>query len=72
MDNPDHNTRTLLQSQLAQHTLIVSRGSDSNIDPGSADLNSGRSQIRSFDLLRTPLDGWDYATSGTRLGWGKF
>ena len=70
MDNPDHSTRTLLKSRFDDKTLFVSRGSDDNIDFGSASLDSGRSQIRAFDLTAVPSGGYNYATTGKRIGWG--
>ena len=70
MDNADHNTRTLLKSRFDENWLLVSRGSADNIDPGSASLDSGRSQIRAFDLSAVPSGGYNYGTSGKRIGWG--
>ena len=70
MDNPDHNTRTLYLSQFMRNMLIVSRGSNANIDPGAAYLNGGRGQIRAFDLNHVPSGGYDFSTQGLRLGWG--
>lgn len=51
--------------------LLVSRGSSDNMDLTARELRSGHSQIRAFDLGREP-DGrpYDYASEGTRLGWG--
>ena len=70
MNNSDHITRTLLKSRFNENMLLVSRGSNENIDPGAAYLSSGRSQIRAFDLSKVPNGGYDYTTSGIRLGWG--
>lgn len=70
MDNPDHNTRTFLASQFIDQTLIISRGSNDNIDPGAAVLSSGRSQIRAFDLRNIPPSGYDFGSIGRRLGRG--
>ena len=70
MDNPDHNTRTLLTSQFVDQTLIISRGSNDNVDPGAAALSSGRSQIRAFDLGTIPPGDYEFVSTGRRLGWG--
>ncbi|KAL9100409.1 MAG: hypothetical protein Q9163_004207, partial [Psora crenata] len=70
MGNSDHTTRTLLISQFADGTLYVSRGSNENIDPAAADITSGRSQIKAFDLNNLPRGGYDYTTGGRLLGWG--
>jgi glucose/arabinose dehydrogenase len=71
MDNPDHSTRTLLLSRLVDGMMLVSRGSADNVDLGAASLDSGRSQIRAFNLTEL-ADGqsYDYTTQGLRLGWG--
>ena len=37
-------------SQKANGTLLVSRGSTSNVDPLAEMLSSGHSQIKAFDL----------------------
>ena len=70
MYNDDHNTRTLVTSTFAKNMMYVSRGSNDNIDPGAASLASGRSQIKAFDLTTVPTGGYDFSTSGKRLGWG--
>ena len=70
MSTSDHTTRTLLVSQKVDGTLLVSRGSTSNIDPEAEMLSSGHSQIRSFDLNSVPSSGYNYDTDGVRLGWG--
>jgi len=46
--------------------MIVTRGSDSNIDTGSAEISSGRSQIRRFALNGSTYQWLD----GELLGWG--
>jgi glucose/arabinose dehydrogenase len=46
--------------------MIITRGSDSNIDTGSAEISSGRSQIRRFALNGTTYDWME----GELLGWG--
>ncbi len=68
MSNGGHSTRTLLLSEKMDITLVVSRGSDSNIDMATLNLSSGHSQIKSF-----VLDGaktFDYNSEGKLLGWG--
>jgi glucose/arabinose dehydrogenase len=71
MSGSDHVTRTLLLSQKVNDTLIISRGSNSNIDPVAADITSGHSQIRAFNVGNLTGDqNYTYATDGLRLGWG--
>ncbi|KAI6778990.1 L-sorbosone dehydrogenase-like protein [Emericellopsis cladophorae] len=70
MSNTDHTTRTLLLSKSEPVTLFVSRGSQSNLDDEAADIDSGHSQIRGFNL--TDLGGDDPVeyTDGRVWGWG--
>ncbi len=71
MSNNDHVTRTLLLSKKAPGILLVSRGSNENLDNIAKDITSGHSQIRAFNLTNA-TDGqpYDYASSGKMLGWG--
>lgn len=69
MANSDHTTRTLLRSQKA-NTLVISRGSTSNIDLDAGVLSSGHSQIKAFDLNNVPDVGYNFTSDGSRLGWG--
>ncbi|KAF9763084.1 hypothetical protein IL306_003251 [Fusarium sp. DS 682] len=73
MTNGGHTSRTLLISQKYPDMLLVSRGSDGNYDAGAEDRDSGRSQLRAFnissfssDFDRKPYDYLD----GVLLGWG--
>ena len=70
MNTDDHTTRTLLMSQKVNGTLLVSRGSTSNIDPLAEMLSSGHSQIKAFNLDNMTADAYDFDTEGLRLGWG--
>lgn len=70
MANTGHTTRTLLLSRKADRTLVISRGSASNIDVEAGLLSSGHCQIKSFDLKNVPSDGFDFTSAGQRLGWG--
>jgi glucose/arabinose dehydrogenase len=71
MSNSDHTTRTLLISKKQPDTLLVSRGSNSNQDSAAANIDSGHSQIRSYNISQlskgdSPFDFLD----GHILGWG--
>jgi glucose/arabinose dehydrogenase len=52
--------------------LLVSRGSDDNIDMGAEDVKTGRSQIRAFNISSGASSNFPYVynSSGTLLGWG--
>ncbi|KAI5839954.1 hypothetical protein DFP73DRAFT_454990, partial [Morchella snyderi] len=67
LTNPGHITRTLYTPPTHPHTLLVSRGSASNFDPGSGDITTGRSQLKAFSTLAA---NQDFTASGTLLGWG--
>ncbi|TAQ83280.1 hypothetical protein B7494_g8397 [Chlorociboria aeruginascens] len=72
MSNDDHTTRTLLMSQKEPGTLVVCRGSNSNIDIEAESLDSGHSQIKTFNLnnLTSGSTPYNFTTEGTLLGWG--
>jgi len=72
MDSGGHTSRTLMMSQKQPGVLVVSRGSDGNIDIETADITSGRSQIKAFDLNNLTADSspYDYVSQGRLLGWG--
>ena len=69
MNTDDHTTRTLLISEKAVNTLLVSRGSTSNIDPLASNVSTGHSQIKAFDLGHVPANGYQFDTDGVRLGY---
>ncbi|KAK2597640.1 hypothetical protein N8I77_012417 [Diaporthe amygdali] len=55
----------------ANNTLLVSRGSSENLDFGAAQLDSGISQIRAFDIGNLPNGRpYNYASEGRLMGWG--
>ncbi|KAI0173093.1 soluble quino protein glucose dehydrogenase [Hypoxylon sp. FL1284] len=67
-----HSTRTLLIPGSVPDVLLVSHGSESNIDNATTDIATGRSVIKSFSIAEllettTPVN---YASSGDTLGWG--
>ena len=61
MKQTDHVSRTLLVPRHNSDLLLVSRGSNDNIDKETADIKSGRSQLRTFkiaDLVKELEDKW--------------
>jgi glucose/arabinose dehydrogenase len=72
MQSEGHITRTLMMSQSEPGMLVVSRGSDENLDDGASIADTGRSQIRAFNVssLTATSTPYDYTTQGVRLGWG--
>lgn len=69
MEGSDHSTRTLLLSQAAPGMLVIARGSTSNLDFQTAELSSGLSQVKAFNLTNR-TSAYDYTNDGLRLGWG--
>lgn len=71
MNNADHVSRTLTFSKKQPTQLIVSRGSNDNLDLGTRQISSGRSMIKAFDLgALTAGKVYNYNTEGRVLGWG--
>jgi glucose/arabinose dehydrogenase len=70
MDNKGHVTRTLVFPPRYPNLLIVSHGSNDNFDYGSADMRTGRSCVKVFDVTKLPTNGYDYATEGYQMGYG--
>ena len=70
MTTEDHTTRTLLLSQKVNSTLLVSRGSTSNVDPLAEELSTGHSQLKAFALDKVTDSGYQFNSEGLRLGWG--
>ncbi|KAG5970014.1 hypothetical protein E4U55_001876 [Claviceps digitariae] len=71
MNQTGHSARTLLVPKHNPHLLLISRGSNANIDNATVEIGSARSQIRIFridELLErgSPLQYSD----GQVLGWG--
>ncbi|KAJ6259648.1 hypothetical protein Dda_5286 [Drechslerella dactyloides] len=70
MASGGHTTRSLLVPKANPDLLIISVGSDGNLDEGTTEYSSGRSQIRGFqwkDLVNNPVV---FKESGVNFGWG--
>lgn len=71
MHNGGHSTRTIVVSKKAPGMLVVSRGSDGNIDELCLDESSGHCQVRAFNVSSSRREGpFDFTSDGVRLGWG--
>ena len=69
MSNSDHTTRTLLLSRQVPGLLVVSRGSDSNVDKESNDITSGHAQVKAFNLNNVTSDPYKFDSDGLLLAW---
>lgn len=70
MDNPDHVTRTLYVSKKYPDLLLVSRGSNQNVDFDSVDPAQGRAMIKIFSIKGAPANGYDYTAAGRLFAYG--
>ncbi|ORY11125.1 soluble quino protein glucose/sorbosone dehydrogenase [Clohesyomyces aquaticus] len=69
MSGGGHSTRTLLTSKKNPDLLVVSVGSNANIDSATSQQSSGRSQLRIFSIAKVSQASVAY-TAGEILGWG--
>ncbi|KAF2277456.1 cellulose binding iron reductase-like protein [Westerdykella ornata] len=65
-----HVTRTLAMHP-TQPLLVVSHGSNSNIDQPTNDPKTGRAIIKVFDLTKIPSGGYNYVSGGWNAGYGQ-
>jgi glucose/arabinose dehydrogenase len=70
MNPGGHNTRTLAVPPNNPNLLIVSLGSQGNIDVPTVQKETGRAIVKVFDMSKTPAGGWTYNTQGWYLGYG--
>lgn len=70
MGGTTHSTRTLHISPSRPNLLVISRGSDGNLDASAASISSGHSQVKVFDLNQVPSGGYDYTIDGGLLAYG--
>ncbi|OTA56664.1 soluble quino protein glucose dehydrogenase [Hypoxylon sp. EC38] len=72
MRSGGHTTRTLLAPASAPDILLVSRGSDGNIDNSTIDVAAAKSIIKMFNIpdLLASDSAANFATGGEVLGWG--
>ncbi|CAO1605060.1 hypothetical protein XANCAGTX0491_008594 [Xanthoria calcicola] len=70
MDADGHTTRTLLLSKKTNGTLLVSRGSSSNVDFEAVRMSSGHCQLKAFGIDDVDDTAHDFNEDGVLLGWG--
>ncbi|KAJ4367352.1 hypothetical protein N0V83_006933 [Neocucurbitaria cava] len=69
-DTEGHTTRTLLLSKKVPDLLLVSRGSQGNIDLETLDVTTGVSTIKAFNISNVTNSAYNHASDGLLLGWG--
>ncbi|KAL2186367.1 soluble quino protein glucose dehydrogenase [Thermothelomyces heterothallicus CBS 203.75] len=65
-----HPTRAIATSKWSPDTILVARGSQSNIDTLAVDRAAARSMIKTFSISQGLQAAHDYATGGEVLAWG--
>lgn len=65
-----HTSRTLLLSRKAPGLLLVSRGSQSNLDYAALDISTGVSTIKAFNVTNATDSSYRFDRDGLLLGWG--
>lgn len=66
-----HLTRTLAIAPHAPNLLVVSHGSNANIDTAAGDPKTARAIIKVFDLSTIPSGGYNYISGGYNAGYGQ-
>ncbi|KAI8953048.1 soluble quino protein glucose dehydrogenase [Xylaria longipes] len=70
MATSGHTTRTLIIPPHHQDLLVVSHGSDSNIDQDTSNPKTARAIIKVFNVSSVPLGGYNYVSQGWNAGFG--
>jgi glucose/arabinose dehydrogenase len=70
MNPTGHPSRTLAVPPNNPNLLIVSLGSENNIDEPTVHKETGRAIVKVFDLSKAPEGGYTYNTQGWYLGYG--
>jgi hypothetical protein len=65
-----HSTRTVVVPPATPNLIVVSLGSDGNLDWESVLKETGRAIVKVFDMSELPEGGFDYSTEGWFLGYG--
>jgi glucose/arabinose dehydrogenase len=66
-----HLTRTLALHPTNPNLLVVSHGSNANIDTAAGNPKTGRAIIKVFDLSKIPSGGYNYVSGGWNAGYGQ-
>lgn len=70
MVNSGHITRTLIVPPHAPNLLLVSHGSNGNVDAAAVNPATARAVVKVFDLSALPRGGYNYVTQGYLMGYG--
>ncbi|KAI0508837.1 soluble quino protein glucose dehydrogenase [Xylaria bambusicola] len=70
MATSGHVTRTLAVPPHRDDLLVVSHGSDRNIDEETSDARTARAIVKVFNVSSVPMGGWNYISQGWNAGFG--
>ncbi|KAI0832283.1 hypothetical protein F5Y06DRAFT_307457 [Hypoxylon sp. FL0890] len=70
MASEDHVTRTLIIPPHRPDLLVVSHGSNSNLDYATSDSATARAIVKVFNISTVPNGGYNYASDGWNAGYG--
>ncbi|KAI1819796.1 soluble quino protein glucose dehydrogenase [Xylaria intraflava] len=70
MASSDHVTRTLITPPHRPDLLVVSRGSNANIDPDAINPSTGRAIVKVFNISSVPTGGYNFTSQGWNAGFG--
>jgi len=70
MNNGGHATRTLVIPKNKPNLLVVSCGSNENLDIASGNMATERAVVKVFDMNSVPSGGYNYVTGGYQAGYG--
>lgn len=65
-----HITRTLAVAPHQPNLLVVSHGSNDNLDMAAAQSTTARAIIKVFDMNALPSAGYNYVSGGWNAGYG--
>ncbi|KAK0643959.1 soluble quino protein glucose/sorbosone dehydrogenase [Cercophora newfieldiana] len=69
-NNGPHPTRALLTSKFSPDSLLVTIGSNANVDTATTAQSAGRCMIKKFSISQIMANPTTYTAGGEVLGWG--
>jgi glucose/arabinose dehydrogenase len=70
MNNGGHPTRTLVIPKNKPNLLVVSCGSNENLDMAAGNIATERAVVKVFDMNSVPSGGYNFVTGGYQAGYG--
>jgi glucose/arabinose dehydrogenase len=70
MATSGHITRTLIIPPHRPELLVVSHGSNANLDQDSSRPETARAIVKVFNVSSAPLQGYNYVSEGWNAGFG--